>query len=598
MRVVDDERPFGARQLRADGINHGGDPTAHRRQADLPQDRLRSQLDELRREIEEIGKADGVDQRIAAVLELQETMKTAAGGVGGLTGTQREFYRLTQDVLEQLREIKALSSAIPQDIRDQANAAARAYLQRKKDTEEAEAQLATMREQNAVQAAALRYGEDSVQAENARADAARRALEETIASRNISEELAQQMRDALEHQLDLEAAVRNTDLMGLSDQAALLATNMGVAADEAERYNAALNQSAGMGDVTPESGGLGFGNTGSIEDNKNWTGFSNLGFGNLDGRPPRRRTGLPETTKAMRSRSGGGAASQRDAVAELIAQEQEELDLMREFDPVQKALIRNREVLKDATAAERAAITEIIGKRIEEQAVLDDTQTKYDFFRSTGFDMFAGLTQGGDAAAAAVSRLGDALYAAAMQAMLLGEGPFASLLGGGTSGGLMGQLAKAIGFSAGAGSSAAAAAIPANADGGMQYGPGASRADKGLTWISSGEFIVNARATAQNRALLEAINSGSLGSIPAMANGGMFGAGSAGAQTGLAAPVIVTPPGQKMTAQAEEETLPSGQRRMRYVLSDLVADGLTAPGGRGRRTMRTAFGLTPRRPRR
>ncbi|WP_343503688.1 hypothetical protein [Alloyangia pacifica] len=166
---------------------------------------------------------------------------------------------------------------------------------------------------------------------------------------------------------------------------------------------------------------------------------------------------------------------------------------------MQKELIRNREVLKDATEAERTAMAEVIGTRIEEQAALDDTQAKYDLFRSTGADFFADMTKGGDAATAAVARLGDALYDAAMQALLLGEGPFASLLGGGDSGGLMGQLASAIGLGKGADAGAAATAIPANADGGMQYGPGASRADKGLTWISSGEFIVNARSTRAGR---------------------------------------------------------------------------------------------------
>ncbi|AWI84603.1 hypothetical protein CEW88_04965 [Alloyangia pacifica] len=553
-------------------------------------------LDQIKAQIGTLGSADGIDQQIAAVKTLQDTLKEAAGGFDSMSIEQRALYDSLANILPTLMRIKALSSAIPQDVRDQADAAAKAYLQRQKDTAEAQSQLDIMRDQNAVQQASLRYGADSVQAENAKADAARRTLEEQIAGWNVSEDTKNELRDALEHQLDMEAAVRNTDLLGLSDQARLLATNMGIAADEAERYNAALNQSAGMSDVTPDDGGLGFGGIGSIEDQQNWTGFNNLGYGNLDGRPPRSRTGLPKVDKKTKTRKGG--KSDRDAVAELIAREQEELDILREIDPVQKELIRNREVLKDATEAERTALAEVIGTRIEEQAALDDTQAKYDSFRSTGADFFADMAKGGDAATAAVARLGDALYDAAMQALLLGEGPFASLLGGGDSGGLMGQLASAIGLGKGADAGAAAAAIPANADGGMQYGPGASRADKGLTWISSGEFIVNARSTSRHRALLEAINSGSMGSIPAMANGGMFGARGRTGAAGLAAPVIQTPPGKPMTAKVEEETLPSGQRRARYVLSDAVADGLTAPGGKGRRTMRNAFGLTPRRPRR
>ena len=51
-----------------------------------------------------------------------------------------------------------------------------------------------------------------------------------------------------------------------------------------------------------------------------------------------------------------------------------------------------------------------------------------------GFDAITGLARGGDEAAAAISRLGDAIYDAAMKALLLGEGPLAGLLGGGEGG--------------------------------------------------------------------------------------------------------------------------------------------------------------------
>lgn len=45
-------------------------------------------------------------------------------------------------------------------------------------------------------------------------------------------------------------------------------------------------------------------------------------------------------------------------------------------------------------------------------------------------------------------------------------------------------------------------------DGGMVRGPGGPRSDSVPARLSNGEFVVNARATSQNRALLEAINSG------------------------------------------------------------------------------------------
>lgn len=47
------------------------------------------------------------------------------------------------------------------------------------------------------------------------------------------------------------------------------------------------------------------------------------------------------------------------------------------------------------------------------------------------------------------------------------------------------------------------------ADGGVVRGPGTGRSDSIPAKLSDGEFVVNAKATAQNRAFLEAINSGS-----------------------------------------------------------------------------------------
>lgn len=55
---------------------------------------------------------------------------------------------------------------------------------------------------------------------------------------------------------------------------------------------------------------------------------------------------------------------------------------------------------------------------------------------------------------------------------------------------------------------AASTLIAGFADGGFVTGPGGPRADVIPAMLSNGEFVVNAAATSQNRALLEAINSG------------------------------------------------------------------------------------------
>jgi hypothetical protein len=93
----------------------------------------------------------------------------------------------------------------------------------------------------------------------------------------------------------------------------------------------------------------------------------------------------------------------------------------------------------------------------------------------------------------------DMLKKAALQALVLGEGPLSGIFGtkstvtGGT-GGIFGLLGNLFGAS--------------KADGGIVRGPGGPRADRILTPTSNGEFVVNAAATARNRALLDAINRG------------------------------------------------------------------------------------------
>jgi tape measure domain-containing protein len=59
--------------------------------------------------------------------------------------------------------------------------------------------------------------------------------------------------------------------------------------------------------------------------------------------------------------------------------------------------------------------------------------------------------------------------------------------------------------------------LPARATGGHITGPGTGTSDSILARLSNGEYVVNAKATSQNKDLLERINSG----LPAFANGGM-----------------------------------------------------------------------------
>lgn len=160
----------------------------------------------------------------------------------------------------------------------------------------------------------------------------------------------------------------------------------------------------------------------------------------------------------------------------------------------------------------------------------------------------------------------------------------------GAGGGLFGNLLGAL-FAPGA--------VAANADGGYQYGPGGSRADASLIRISSGEFVVNGAATARNRGLLEWINAGgdAVSGLPAFARGGAFDAAPYPA-SGPREVQLVNSTGQPMSATVEDEPLPGGGRRERYVLSNLVGETLSRPGGGAPRALRNRYGVKPRGTRR
>ncbi|QDM32019.1 hypothetical protein FNL55_12285 [Tardiphaga sp. vice352] len=137
--------------------------------------------------------------------------------------------------------------------------------------------------------------------------------------------------------------------------------------------------------------------------------------------------------------------------------------------------------------------------------------------------MTSGLTDildGTKSVSAGFADMGKVILRALEEAMIkaLIVGPIMRSLGGGfgfSSGGIVGDF---IG------------PVLGHAAGGMISGPGTGTSDSIPARLSHGEFVVNANATSQNRALLEAINGGR---IPKFADGGLV----AGPQAGLA-PIV------------------------------------------------------------
>jgi hypothetical protein len=222
-----------------------------------------------------------------------------------------------------------------------------------------------------------------------------------------------------------------------------------------------------------------------------------------------RRAAAERDRAATRGASGrsGSRAAEVSHGQRLIATLEREQELLRETDPVQKEIIRNREALAQLMGAERARAEELIGVnvRLREQQAAE--KQGWDDTKQAAFDALDGLIRRGESAAEVMANLADWIAEAFLQSALLGTGPLAGLFGGqGT--GLLDMLGKGLG-------------IPGVATGGLITGPGGPTSDSILARLSNGEFVVNAAATARHRPLLEAINT-----APRFATGGIVGGGA------------------------------------------------------------------------
>lgn len=554
-----------------------------------------------------------VAKQVAAVEQLLESYSRAAEASGQITKSENDRITVLQNLLIKLREVAALepaNGALPAELVQGyeqyyqsridgetflANARAEeltqleqiyaAYAETRQQSDaqvaSAEEMLAQMQAQNEMQALIVAHGADSAQVAEARADAERAAFEEMLAALDVSEDMTDQLRAAFEEGQALASLDVGAGIRGAVADAIDLATNLGLALDVAAKL---ANRSAFMKRLDAENPDF----------------FDPRGEGGAGDVPDAMLPRLPVSRVSTRSGgrrggAGGGAGAgrakevdeERDAVEKLLARLQEQLEILRETDPVQQEMLRNREALKGATDAERAAVSDLIETRLREEEALENHKALTSEIKDIGYDLFTSATQGADALEAAALRAADAIAEMVFQAILLGEGPLGGLIGGE---GLLTSFANAIS------NSLNGSTLPAKSQGGMIYGPGDGTSDDVLMWGSSGEFVVNARSTAQHRPLLEQINAGA---VPAYAAGGMIpGASSApGGWRGVGgAPTIIFENNSSAQVQQEmrEERAPDGGRAFRFVLSDQVGQAMAQPGGGARRTLRNDFGVKPR----
>ncbi len=132
-------------------------------------------------------------------------------------------------------------------------------------------------------------------------------------------------------------------------------------------------------------------------------------------------------------------------------------------------------------------------------------------FKNTAKDITSGFISDLRSGTSAAEALSNALGKVVDKVIDIGLNSIFGLGGGG------GGLFSLLGFKGGG-------KIPAFAGGGKLSGAGTGTSDSMLIRASTGEYIVNAKATKEHLALLEAINGGKL---PAIATGGLLGAGIA-----------------------------------------------------------------------
>ncbi|AHD03097.1 phage tail length tape measure family protein [Leisingera methylohalidivorans] len=384
--------------------------------------------------------------------------------------------------------------------------------------QDAQTLIASLQQEAALRQAMNEQGAGSVEVAELRLQAEREAFQQQVDALDVSEEL----KDELMAAWDAANGVADADIAG----------NITLAADEAHRLKTNLLEAQGKEIM----GGIG-----ANPDFNDPRGES-AGAGNPD--YIHRNQGLPDVDmppNPRKSRRGGASQSEKErkAVERLIAAETRRLDILKETNPVMQEMIRHRDVLKDATDAERKAVEAIIRQRLEEEKALEQTKEAADWLKATGQDLGDALTTSGDAAADAWDRVKEAIIKAAAEAVLFGNGPLAEifgigsgLLGGGSGSGgetdLLGNFVSGV------------FGLADGTVGMMVYGDGGNRDDKVPTMLSAGESVITGKATRRYRPILQAMNDGV--EIPGFASGIVPGAAasapSAAAAAGQTRPTI------------------------------------------------------------
>lgn len=179
-------------------------------------------------------------------------------------------------------------------------------------------------------------------------------------------------------------------------------------------------------------------------------------------------------TPAGGNGAGGGAGAARDeadALQELIASLEAEIEALHVQDPIQQEMLKHREALAGATEAERQKVEELIATREREALLMEGAKARAQFFEEIGANALDALINKGESFNDVLKNIVGSLLQAIAQAAIFGSGPFGDLFGGKS---IFSGLFKGGGLGSLLGGGDLFAGL---AGGGMVHGPGTGTSD-------------------------------------------------------------------------------------------------------------------------